>query len=126
MIIDQSRLSSLGPDGKWPDNEVDYTTGCAARRANWPAQEHWQRIRQSLEIIVNLNLNTHLSPPVVMAAAWHGGLFGTDQYVKDSVIRAAISSAMNYWFSRDFTNLACLASGGTASCPCTNSGNSLW
>jgi hypothetical protein len=39
-----NRLSTLGPDGKWPDNEVDYTTGCAARRANWPAQAHWQRI----------------------------------------------------------------------------------
>ena len=41
-----NRLSTLGPDGKWPDNEVDYTTGCAARRANWPAQAHWQRIRE--------------------------------------------------------------------------------
>jgi hypothetical protein len=40
------RLSTLGSDGKWPGNEVDYTTGCAARRANWPAQVHWQRIRE--------------------------------------------------------------------------------
>lgn len=40
------RLSTLGPDGKWPDSEVDYTTGCTARRANWPAQTHWQRIRK--------------------------------------------------------------------------------
>ncbi|KAG5720111.1 Chondroitinase-AC [Termitomyces sp. T112] len=100
-------LSSLGPDGKWPNSEVDYTTGCAARRANWPAQEHWQRI-------------------LVMAAAWHGGLSGANQYVKDTTIRAAISRAMDYWFSRDFTNLACLASGGTVSCPCTNLNNSLW
>ena len=29
------RLSTLGEDGKWPDSEVDYTTGCDARRANW-------------------------------------------------------------------------------------------
>jgi hypothetical protein len=39
------RVSSLGADGKWPDNEVDYTTGCDARPANWPAEKRWQRIR---------------------------------------------------------------------------------
>ncbi|KAG5637192.1 hypothetical protein H0H81_005449 [Sphagnurus paluster] len=37
-------LSTLGANGQWPASEVDYTTGCAARRSNWPAQEHWQRI----------------------------------------------------------------------------------
>jgi hypothetical protein len=45
-VLIYNRLSTLGSDGKWPDNEVDYTTGCAARRANWPAQAHWQRIRE--------------------------------------------------------------------------------
>lgn len=72
-------LSSLGQDGKWPDSEVDYTTGCAARRANWPAQDHWQRI-------------------VVMAAAWHGGLESAEQFgfVNDNVTRTAISRAMDY------------------------------
>ncbi|GLB36185.1 putative polysaccharide lyase family 8, N terminal alpha-helical domain [Lyophyllum shimeji] len=100
-------LLSLGPNGKWPDSEVDYATGCAARRANWPAQDHWQRI-------------------VVMAAAWHGGLQGAEQFVKDNVTRAAISRAMDYWFLRDLTNIACLDSGGTALCPCTNADNSLW
>ncbi|KAF8168065.1 polysaccharide lyase family 8 protein [Crassisporium funariophilum] len=102
-----SWLSSLGPDGKWPDSEVDYTTGCAARRANWPAQTHWQRI-------------------VVMAGAWHGGLAGAEQFVKDPSLRTAISSAMDYWFGRDFTNVACLDSGGTSACPCDNAENSLW
>ncbi|KAF9563105.1 polysaccharide lyase family 8 protein [Agrocybe pediades] len=100
-------LSTLGPDGKWPDSEVDYTTGCDARRANWPAQTHWQRI-------------------LTMAAAWHGGLKGDDQFVKDPTLHAAISSAMDYWFGRDFTNPACLDSGGTPACPCDNLDNSLW
>ncbi|KAF9464590.1 polysaccharide lyase family 8 protein [Collybia nuda] len=100
-------LSSLGSDGKWPDSEVDYTTGCDARRANWPAQEHWQRI-------------------VVMAAAWHGGLEGGDQYVKNETFRAQVSLAMDYWFNRDFTNVACLGGGGTSACPCTNPDNQLW
>ncbi|KAF8912697.1 polysaccharide lyase family 8 protein [Gymnopilus junonius] len=94
-------------DGKWPDSEVDYTTGCEARRANWPAQTHWQRI-------------------LVMAGAWHGGLAGDNQFVKNSTLRTAISSAMDYWFGRDFSNPTCLDSGGTPACPCSNPDNSLW
>ncbi|EIN13720.1 polysaccharide lyase family 8 protein [Punctularia strigosozonata HHB-11173 SS5] len=98
-------LSSLGPDGKWPDSEVDYTTGCDAQRANWPAYFHWNRI-------------------LTIAAAWHGGLEGEDQYVKDPAVQSAISNAMDWWFERDFTNIACLDNGGTASCPCGTPG--LW
>ena len=41
------RLATLGSNGKWPDSEIDYTTGCAAQRANWPAENHWVRIRKS-------------------------------------------------------------------------------
>ncbi|KXN89990.1 Chondroitinase-AC [Leucoagaricus sp. SymC.cos] len=100
-------MASLDGNGKWPDNEVDYTTGCPARRANWPAQDHWQRI-------------------LVMAAAWHGGLKGGDQFVKDAELHSTISLAMDYWFGRDFTNLACLDQGGTSACPCDNPGNLLW
>ncbi|KAJ3576650.1 hypothetical protein NP233_g291 [Leucocoprinus birnbaumii] len=103
----QSWMDSLGTDGKWPDSEVDYTTGCPARRANWPAQEHWQRI-------------------LVMAAAWHGGLNGGEQFVKDPTVHDKISLAMDYWFGRDLTNLACLDEGGTSACPCDNPGNLLW
>ena len=36
------RMQSLDSNGKWPD--VDYTTGCDARRASWPAQSHWSRL----------------------------------------------------------------------------------
>ncbi|KAF9481396.1 polysaccharide lyase family 8 protein [Pholiota conissans] len=100
-------LATLGSNGKWPDSEINYTTGCDAQRANWPAQTHWSRI-------------------LTMAAAWHGGLVGDDQFVKDPSLRADISSAMGYWFGRDFTNPGCLDSGGTPACPCTNPDNSLW
>ncbi|KAF9453782.1 polysaccharide lyase family 8 protein [Macrolepiota fuliginosa MF-IS2] len=100
-------LSSLGADGKWPDSEVDYTTGCPARRANWPAQEHWQRL-------------------LTMAAAWHGGLKGGEQFVKDDNLHSKISLAMDYWFGRDITNLNCLINGGTSLCPCDNPDNTLW
>ncbi|KDQ63719.1 polysaccharide lyase family 8 protein [Jaapia argillacea MUCL 33604] len=98
-------LSTLGPDGKWPASEVDYTTGCDARRANWPAETHWQRI-------------------VTMTAAWQGGLDGTPQYVNNTALRSSISLAMDYWFENDFTNPGCLYQGGTSPCPCGTPG--LW
>jgi len=85
-----SWVSSLDQNGKWPDSEVDYTTGCSARRANWPAQDHWLRV-------------------LLMSAAWHGGLPGADKYVKDKALLTAISGAIDYWYSRDFTNQACLS-----------------
>ncbi|KIY52561.1 polysaccharide lyase family 8 protein [Fistulina hepatica ATCC 64428] len=97
-------LSSLSERGSWPD--VDYTTGCDARRANWPAEEHWSRI-------------------ATMAGAWHGGFNGSSpQYVKNASLLARIILAMDFWFKNDFTNIACLDSGSTSSCPCGTPG--LW
>ena len=61
-----------------------------------------------------------------MAGAWYGGLKGADEYVRNQTLRTAISSAMDYWFGRDFTNLACLDLGGTGQCPCANNNNTLW
>jgi hypothetical protein len=61
-----------------------------------------------------------------MAAAWHGGLQGGKNFVGDENLRNQTSLAMNYWFGRDITNLACLINGGTPSCPCDNSDNTLW
>jgi len=61
-----------------------------------------------------------------MAGAWHGGLKGADQYFHSASLKNSISSAMNYWFGRDFKNDACLDSGGTSACPCENTDNSLW
>ncbi|KAJ7706138.1 chondroitin AC/alginate lyase [Mycena rosella] len=98
-----SWLSTLQANGQWPD--VDYTAGCDGQRANWPAEVHWKRIS-------------------TMAGAWNGGLAGADQHVKDSALRNSLSIAMGYWFSNDFTNGACLASGGGADCPCDTLG--LW
>lgn len=62
----------------------------------------------------------------LLAAAWHGGLPGTDSYVKQQKIRESLSLGMDYWFSRDFANPDCLDSGGTSLCPCTNPDDSLW
>lgn len=63
---------------------------------------------------------------VTMAAAWHGGVpeTGGDKYVGDASLLAAISRAMSYWFTNDFTVHDCLELGGTGSCPCGTPG--LW
>lgn len=72
-------------------------------------------------------LRSNLANLVVMAGAWHGGLEGGEEYVKDAVLQDAISSAMDYWFGRDIgTNVACLNHGGTSACPCSNPGDTLW
>ncbi|KAF7791830.1 hypothetical protein EIP86_002854 [Pleurotus ostreatoroseus] len=104
-----SWLSTLGPNGQWPDSEVDYTTGCDAEKANWPAQEHWKRI-------------------VTFTAAWHGGFKGASQFANDSTLRSAISLAMGFWFANDFTDPSCIDSGGDAACPCGTPGfwNTNW
>ncbi|KAH8826605.1 polysaccharide lyase family 8 protein [Flagelloscypha sp. PMI_526] len=85
-----SWLSTLGADGKWPDNEVNYATQCAAQRANWPAFNHA-----------------------------YAGIPGVDEWVKSDKLQAAISIAMDWWFQRDFNaNPQCQDNGGGALCPC--------
>jgi hypothetical protein len=60
-----------------------------------------------------------------MTAAWHGGLKRAEKdYAGDPVLASAISSAMNFWFSRDFTVPGCLDQGNTRACPCGTPG--LW
>ncbi|KAH9037249.1 polysaccharide lyase family 8 protein [Lactarius pseudohatsudake] len=104
-----SWLQTLGSDGSWPPSEINYATGCPAQRANWPASFHWTRI-------------------LTLSAAWHGGLNGTEEYVGSPALASAISSAMNFWFSRDFTVPGCLDQGGTSICPCDTPGfwNTNW
>ncbi|KAK0465140.1 uncharacterized protein EV420DRAFT_941284 [Desarmillaria tabescens] len=69
-------LSTLNySTGQWPD--INYATGCAAQRANWPAGVHWQRL-------------------LVMAGAWHGGLSNAEQYVQQEDILHAISIGMDW------------------------------
>ena len=59
-----------------------------------------------------------------MTAAWHGGLKGAEKYAGNTALASAISSSMNFWFSRDFTVPACLDQGNTSACPCGTPG--LW
>ncbi|KAK0506120.1 polysaccharide lyase family 8 protein [Armillaria luteobubalina] len=95
-------LSSLDSDGKWPD--VNYATGCAAQRANWPARDHWSpwQVLGTVEFQVSLSM------------------------LKMPVLESAILLGMRWWFDRDFTNPACLDNGGSASCPCNSTETLLW
>ncbi|CAE6462377.1 unnamed protein product [Rhizoctonia solani] len=103
----QSYLSTIQENGTWAD--VDYTTGCTARRANWPASVHWARI-----------------------LAMSGAYYGSPQaqgYAKSPELRLAIARAMEFWFANDFSTIgngACLDGGGLEGdlCPCGTAG--LW
>lgn len=65
---------------------------------------------------------------VTLSSAWHGGLKGATQFANDTDLRDSISLAMGFWFENDFTDPACIDSGGDASCPCGTSGfwNKNW
>ena len=55
-----------------------------------------------------------------MAAAWHGGVDGADEFVNSPELLDATLRAMDFWFSNDFTDESCLNGG----CDCSASG--LW
>ncbi|KAF7335470.1 Polysaccharide lyase family 8 protein [Mycena venus] len=95
--------STLLPNATWAD--VNYAAGCDGSRSSWPAQQHWVRI------------NT-------FASAWHGGFKNAANWTGDPGLRASISAAMAFWFNNDFTNPACIDSGGLDACPCGTPG--LW
>jgi hypothetical protein len=46
------RMSTLESTGQWPASEIDYTTGCTAQRANWPASVHWSRISELDHVVI--------------------------------------------------------------------------
>ncbi|KAJ8508557.1 hypothetical protein ONZ45_g9168 [Pleurotus djamor] len=102
-------LTTLGANGRWPDSEINYLSGCPAQTAGWPAQDHWRRV-------------------IVLASAWHGGLTGTEALVNNATVREAVTRTMDFWFSNDFTNPSCVDQGGTAACPCDTPGfwNTNW
>ena len=93
-----SWLATQKPDGSWPD--IDYTSGCAAQRANWPAQEH-------------------LTRTLALAAMASGLGMNATALTTTRAVGSAASSALDWWFAADFGgNLDCLAQGGN---PCVSS-----
>ncbi|ORX62091.1 galactose mutarotase-like protein [Hesseltinella vesiculosa] len=82
----------------WDD--IDYTSGCAARAANWPARGHLERLE-------------------IMAAYWH-------ESPNTPKLLDQIHAGLDYWFSHDFQQQDCFMNGGQAhkNCPCGTPG--LW
>ncbi|KAF3070004.1 Chondroitinase-AC [Trichoderma lentiforme] len=99
-------LSSQKADGTWSD--VNYASGCPAQRANWPIQEHWNRL-------------------ITFGAAWSGvNPAVSSTWAKDPKLLTAVQKGLDYWFSNDYTPADCMGDGGNASkgCPCDTPG--LW
>ncbi|KAI8646698.1 chondroitin AC/alginate lyase, partial [Parasitella parasitica] len=90
--------SSLKSTGTWSD--VDYSVGCDARVASWPAQTHLGRTR-------------------ALAAAYA-------KTPTDSTLLAKAILALDYWLDNDFTSSDCIDWGGKSAgdCPCGTPG--LW
>ncbi|WVQ70638.1 hypothetical protein IAR50_000158 [Cryptococcus sp. DSM 104548] len=93
-------------DGIWDD--VDYTSGCEAQRANWPIQTHWTRL-------------------MTFAAAW-SGLNPTvpQDYSNNPKLLSAVQAGLDFWAANDYNSTDCIGNGGIAnySCPCGTPG--LW
>ena len=62
------RLQRMNAEGKFSD--IDYTTGCAARRANWPAQLHWARLCMFFTLLCTDHLFLLLSSCHCGGMAW--------------------------------------------------------
>ncbi|KAI8334254.1 chondroitin AC/alginate lyase [Chlamydoabsidia padenii] len=88
---------SLNESGVWPD--VDYTSGCSARKAYWPARKHLERLES-------------------MASVWYS------QKEDDDDLLSKILLGLNYWFKHDFNEKSCVMLPGTGQCPCGTPG--LW
>ncbi|KAF5384577.1 hypothetical protein D9757_007500 [Collybiopsis confluens] len=99
--------TTLNSNGTWDD--VDYTTGCAAQRANWPAESHWSRL-ETMAGIWYTSQNDGTTVPQPCSGA----------------LQSKISTGMDWWFSHDFSNPACLDSGGTPACPCDPTDDTMW
>ncbi|KAG8926354.1 hypothetical protein FRC00_002997 [Tulasnella sp. 408] len=106
-------VNNLTATGQWPD--VNYTTGCPAQRANWPAQGHWlHAIPLAAAYTDNLPHSTNITqkPPY--------------DFVGNETVAAVLDSAMNYWFENDFTNNDCIDQGGLTNATCVCGTPGLW
>lgn len=65
-------------------------------RANWPIQEHWNRL-------------------ITFGAAWSGvNPAVSSTWAKDPKLLTAVQKGLDYWFSNDYTPADCMGDGGNA------------
>lgn len=95
--------SSMNSAGYW--TAIDYTVGCDARNANWPAITHLQRT-------------------VTLASAYAMNTVGNSSYLQKA------KAGLQYWITNDYTELECMTWGGRddRKCPCGTPGfwNKNW
>ncbi|KIO26600.1 polysaccharide lyase family 8 protein [Tulasnella calospora MUT 4182] len=106
-------VNTLSSTGQWPD--VNYTTGCPAQRANWPAQGHWLHaipLAAAYTDVLPHSANITEKPPY--------------DFVGNETVATALDSAMDYWFSNDFTNNDCIDMGGLTNATCVCGTPGLW
>ncbi|KAG9018586.1 hypothetical protein FRB90_011309 [Tulasnella sp. 427] len=107
-------LSTEQASGQFTD--VNYASGCDAQRSNWPAQQHWTRLRPIAAAYSDLIQHTSSlsqKPP--------------KQFSGNSTVQQSLDAAMNWWFSNDFTEPTCLDRGGLTdqgNCSCSTPG--MW
>jgi hypothetical protein len=68
-------------------------SGTSRRRANWPIQEHWNRV-------------------ISLAAVYTGLAPSSSSQAGDASLLSAASKGMDYWFANDYTSDDCIGSGG--------------
>ncbi|KAG9007820.1 hypothetical protein FRB93_007211 [Tulasnella sp. JGI-2019a] len=121
FIAASSPVTGRGTLDKWLNfstdagtfSDVDYTAGCSARRANWPAQNHWKHTLSLAAAYVDAYPHT----AQLTEKAPHN-------FVGNATVKNVTDSTMNFWFQNDFKPLDCLDNGGSESCPCGTPG--LW
>ncbi|KAG8919844.1 hypothetical protein FRC00_010839, partial [Tulasnella sp. 408] len=155
-IVDTLTGKNSGSIGKWlvteqPNGQftdVDYATGCSAQRSNWPAQQHWTRLRTCTTCLAffpfTLAHNFFPPPPKPphagpIAAAYSDLVPRSsslnqkppNQFVNNATVKQDLDLAINWWFANDFNVTSCLDKGGLSSpgtCPCGTPGmwNTNW
>ncbi|KAG8892478.1 hypothetical protein FRC00_011991, partial [Tulasnella sp. 408] len=127
-IVDTLTGKNSGSITKWLDTEqpngqftdVNYATGCSAQRSNWPAQQHWTRLRPiaaAYSDLVPHSSSLNQKPP--------------KQFANNATVKQDLDLAMNWWFANDFNETSCLDKGGLShpgTCPCSTPGmwNTNW
>ncbi|KAG9016597.1 hypothetical protein FRB90_002878 [Tulasnella sp. 427] len=106
-------LNNITATGQWPD--VNYTTGCDAQRANWPAQSHWLH-------------SIPLAAAYVDAIPHNVNLTETAPYnfVGNQTVADTLNKAMNWWYQNDFTNNDCIDLGGMPNGTCSCGTPGMW
>ncbi|KIO26606.1 polysaccharide lyase family 8 protein, partial [Tulasnella calospora MUT 4182] len=107
------RLNNFTATDQFPD--VNYTTGCDAQRANWPAQTHWLHtlpLAAAYTDVLPHSVNLTENPPY--------------DFVGNETVADVLNRAMNWWYQNDFTNDDCIDLGGMPNGTCACGTPGMW